>query len=51
MIHKINYVADIYNEVTRELEFTGITVENTFVKVIATPDGLILKQQPAVETI
>ena len=51
LIHKINYVSDIYNEVTRELEFTDITVENTFVKVIATPDGLILKQQPAVETI
>ena len=45
LIHKVNYVSDIYNEAVRELGFTDITVENTFVKVIATTEGLILKQQ------
>jgi hypothetical protein len=50
IIHKINYVADIYNETLRVLDFTDITVDNTFVKVIATQDGVILKQ-PATELI
>ena len=43
MIHKVNYVADIYNETLRELSFTDIDESNTYVKVIATKDGLILK--------
>ena len=43
LIHKVNYVADIYNETTRELSFTDINESNTYVKVIATKDGLILK--------
>ena len=51
LIHKVNYVSDIYNEAVRELSFTDITVENTFVKVIATEDGLILKTQPATQII
>lgn len=47
LIHKVKYVADIYNEAERELSFTDITVENTFVKVIVTSDGLVLKPSPA----
>lgn len=43
LIHKVNYVADIYNETLRELSFTDIDESNTYVKVIATKDGLILK--------
>lgn len=44
LIHKVNYVTDIYNEAQRELSFTDITTENTYVKVIATEDGVILKE-------
>lgn len=44
LIHKVNYVPDIYNETQRELSFTNITTENTYVKVIATEDGIILKE-------
>lgn len=47
LIHKVKYVSDIYNEAERELSFTDITVENTFVKVIVTSDGLVLKPSPA----
>lgn len=47
VIHKINYVSDIFNETQRELSFTDITVENTYVKVIATEDGIILKESLA----
>ena len=43
VIHKVNYVSDIYNETLRELSFTDITVENTFIKVIATENGFVLK--------
>lgn len=43
LIHKVNYVTDIYNETLRELSFTNIDESNTYVKVIATKDGLILK--------
>lgn len=43
IIHKIHYVSDIYNETLRELSFTDITVENTYVKVVLTENGLILK--------
>lgn len=43
LIHKVNYVTDIYNETLRELSFTDIDESNTYVKVIATKDGLILK--------
>lgn len=43
IIHKINYVSDIYNETLRELSFTDITVENTYVKVTLTENGLVLK--------
>ena len=44
IIHKVNYVSDIYNEAQRELSFTDITVDNTYVKVVATEDGVVLKE-------
>lgn len=47
LIHSINYVSDIYNETQRVLSFTDITVDNTYVKVIATKDGVILKDSLA----
>jgi hypothetical protein len=47
IVHKVNYVSDIYNEAQRELSFTDITVDNTYVKVIATEDGIILKESLA----
>lgn len=45
LIHQVNYVSDIYHEAKRELSFSDITVDNTYVKVIATTEGLILKPQ------
>ena len=45
LIHQVNYVTDIYHETKRELSFSDITVGNTYVKVIATSKGLILKPQ------
>lgn len=44
IIHSVNYVADIYHETLRELDFTDVDINNTYVKVIATSDGPILKQ-------
>lgn len=43
LIHKVKYVSEIYNDVTRELSFTDITTENSYVKVIVTKDGIVLK--------
>ena len=45
LIHKVNYVADIYNEALRIIELAGTTVDNTYVKVIITEDGPVLKEQ------
>lgn len=47
LIHRVRYVSDIYNETQRELSFTDITVDNTYVKVIATEDGIVLKESLA----
>ena len=47
IIHQVNYVSDIYHETKRELSFSDVNVDNTYVKVIATPEGLILKPQTA----
>jgi hypothetical protein len=47
IVHKVNYVSDIYNEAQRELSFTDITIDNTYVKVVATEDGIILKESLA----
>ena len=43
IIHKVNYVVDIYHEATRIIELANTTSENTYVKVVVTEDGPILK--------
>lgn len=43
ILHKVNYVSEIYNETLRVLSFTDIDESNTYIKVIATKDGIILK--------
>jgi hypothetical protein len=43
VLHSINYVSDIYHETLRELDFTEVDKDNTYVKVIATSEGVILK--------
>lgn len=43
IIHKVKYISDIYNDAMRELSFTDITPENTYVKVIVTEEGIVLK--------
>ena len=47
LIHKVKYVSDIYNDVTRELDFTEVTVENSYMKVLVTKDGILLKNSTA----
>lgn len=47
IIHKINYVSDIYHEAVRIIDLEGTTVDNTYIKVTVTEDGLILKQSTA----
>lgn len=44
LLHKVKYVSDIYNETLRELSFTDINVNNTYVKVVHTEDGFKLKE-------
>lgn len=51
LIHKVKYVADVYNETLREIEFYGVTIENSYYKVIATEDGLIIKNSNAYNAI
>ena len=46
LIHSVNYVADIYHESLRMLDFSDVTEENTYVKVIAKSDGIELKPNP-----
>ena len=43
VLHSVNYVSDIYHETLRELDFTEVDKDNTYVKVIATSEGVILK--------
>ena len=43
LLHKVKYISDIYNDAIRELSFTDITTENTYVKIIVTEDGMVLK--------
>ena len=45
ILHKVNYVSEIYNETLRVLDFTDIDESNTYIKVIATKEGLILKDK------
>lgn len=40
LLHKVKYVADIYNDVVRELDFTDINKNNTILKVIVTENGI-----------
>lgn len=47
LIHSVDYVADIYHETMRMLDFAEVNKDNTYVKVIATADGVTLK--PATE--
>lgn len=49
LIHSVKYVSDIYNEAERVLSFTDINKDNSYVKVVATSDGIIL-QNLATET-
>ena len=44
VLHKVKYVSDIYNEVMRELEFTDITTENTYIKIVVNTDGFFVKE-------
>lgn len=43
LIHKINYVGDIYNETLRELEFHNVSSEDNYTKVIIDSEGVRLK--------
>ena len=47
ILSKTKYVSEIYHETQRELAFTDITTNNTYIKVIVTPDGMILKENSA----
>ena len=49
VIYKVNYVSDIYHETLRVLSFSDINIDNTYVKVLVTPDGIILKQKQEVD--
>lgn len=50
LIHSVNYVADIYHESLRMLDFSDVNEDNTYVKVLATSEGVILKPK-AIEAI
>ena len=43
LIHKVNYVGDVYNETLRELAFHDISSNDSYVKVIIDSDGVRLK--------
>ncbi len=43
IIHSVNYVSDIYHETLRMLDFSNVDKENTYVKVLATSDGVVIK--------
>jgi predicted esterase YcpF (UPF0227 family) len=45
IIHKVNYVSDIYHETLRVLDFAETNKDNTQVKVLVTSDGILLKQK------
>ena len=45
LIHSVNYVSDIYHETIRILDFSNVNLDNTYVKVIATSEGTILKHK------
>jgi hypothetical protein len=44
VIHSVNYVSDIYHETLRVLDFSDVNVDNTYVKVVATTEGIFLKK-------
>lgn len=43
LIHKVNYVSDIYNETLREIEFHDVKADDPYIKVIIDNDGVRLK--------
>ena len=43
ILHKVNYVSDIYNETLRELEFHDVSVDDSYIKVIVDSNGVRLK--------
>lgn len=43
LIHKVNYVSDIYNETLREIAFHNVKVDDPYIKVIIDNDGARLK--------
>jgi hypothetical protein len=44
VIHSVNYVSDIYHETLRVLDFSDVNVDNTYVKVVTTTEGIFLKK-------
>lgn len=44
LIHKVNYVVDIYHEAVRVIELANTNVDNTYIKVVVTENGIVLKE-------